>query len=353
MKAYFHQNRWMLLVSLLLVAAFMAGIVPPDSAAAGMLLAGVVAPFPVTPELTAVAIGYRNTALIADEVLPRVPVGLQSFKYTKYPKGTFFTVPETLVGRKGEPNTVEFSGEEVTDSTQDHALDDPVPNADIELARAQAMPDPLGRAVEGITDLLALAREVRAANLVLAAGNYAAANKNVALAGNTLWSDYTAGHSDPISDIMTGLDACIMRPNVMVLGNAVSSKLRRHPVILKSYNGTTGDTGIVPLRYLAELFELEQILVGQGWVNTAAKGRTPVMQRVWGNGVALIHRNKMADTQRGTTFGFTAQWGTRIAGSEYDGKIGMRGGQRVRAGESVKELITANDLGYLIAPAIA
>ncbi|MDO8932578.1 MAG: major capsid protein [Rhodocyclaceae bacterium] len=351
MKQYLKLN-WQPLLALTLIAvACMAGLVPHESVAAGGLLLGTVAPFPVTPQLTAVAIGYRNPALIADEVLPRVPVPLQSFKYTKYPKGTFFTIPETLVGRKGEPNTVEFTGEEVTDSTQDHALDDPVPNADIELARAQGMADPQMRAVEGITELLLLAREVRAANLVLDAAQYHADNK-VTLAGNDQWSAAHAD-SDPIADIMTGLDACIMRPNVMVMGNAVSSKLRRHPAILKAYNGTSGDAGIVPLQFLSELFELEQILVGQGWINTAKKGKAPVMERVWGKSAALIYRNRSADARGGTTFGFTAQWGTRIGGSEYSSKIGMRGGQIVRAGESVKELITANDLGYLIANAVA
>lgn len=352
MKQYLNHNRWMLLTVALVAIACFTGVLPHD-ATASVLLLGVVAPFPVTPELTAVAIGYKNTSLIADDVLPRVPVGLQSFKYTLYPKGTFFTVPETLVGRKGEPNTVEFTGTEVDSSTQDHALDDPVPNADIELARAQNMPDPQMRAVEGITELLLLAREARTAALVFDPAQYATGNKNTALGGNTLWSDFTAGHSDPVGNIMTGLDACIMRPNVMVMGNSVSSILRRHPAIVKAYNGTAGDSGIVPLQFLADLFEVEQVLVGQGWVNTAKKGRPPVLERVWGKSMALIYRNRQADTNRGTTYGLTAQWGTRIGGSEYSAKIGMRGGQIVRAGESVKELITANDLGYLISGAIA
>lgn len=318
----------------------------------GMILC-VAAPFPVTPELQAIALAYRNPTLIADQVLPRVPVGLQSFKYMSYPKGQLMTITETRVGRKGAPNEVEFTGTEVTDSTNDEALDDAVPQSDIDLAAAQNLPNPLGQAVEGLTDLIALKREVRAAALVLATGSYAAANKNTALSGNTLWSDFTAGHSDPVKDIMVGLDACVMRPNVAVMGNSVASVLRRHPAILKAYNGNAGDTGIVPLQFLADLFDLEDVFVGQGWVNTAKKGQAVNLSRVWGNGFALIYRNKLANTQRGATFGLTAQYGTRIAGSEYDGKIGMRGGQRVRVGESVKELLMANDLGYLIDQPIA
>lgn len=315
-----------------------------------LLLAMPLAAFPVTPELTAITIAYRNNRLIADEVLPRVPVGVQSFKYTKYPIGSFFTVPETKVGRKGQPNQVEFTGEEVTDSTVDHALDDAVPNADIENARnQQGVPDPQMRATEGLTDLIMLAREKRAADVVFAAGNYAAANK-ITLAGNDQWSDYA--NSDPIDDIMTALDSVIMRPNLFVMGNAVASKLRRHPDIVKAYNGTAGDAGIVPLEFVQDLFEIE-VKVGQGWLNTAKPGQPVSMARVWGKHAALVYRDKNADTQRGTTFGFTAQWGGRVAGSEFDKNIGMRGGQVVRVGESVKELITANDLGYLITDAVA
>ncbi|MDP1673369.1 MAG: major capsid protein, partial [Burkholderiales bacterium] len=164
------------------------------------------------------------------------------------------------------------------------------------------------------------------------------------------WSDYA--NSDPIDDIMTALDSVIMRPNLFVMGNAVASKLRRHPDIVKAYNGTAGDAGIVPLEFIQDLFEIE-VKVGQGWLNTAKPGQPVNMQRVWGKHAALVYRDKNADTQRGTTFGFTAQWGGRVAGSEYDKNIGMRGGQMVRVGESVKELLTANDLGYLITDAVA
>jgi len=339
------------LILLVMAIALMFGAwqpAPADSALGVSVLIGmVVAPFPVTPQLTAVALAYRNNAMIADAVLPRVPVGAQNFKYNSFPKGEMLVVPDTKVGRKGAPNTVEFTAIEVDGSTQDHALDDEVPNADIANAAAQpGMPDPLMRATEGVTELIVLAREVRAAALVFAAANYAGANK-VTLAGNDIWSTKHAD-SDPITDILTGLDVPMMRPNVMVLGQSASIALRTHPFIVKAYNGSEGANGVVPVSFIKDLFEMEEVVVGQGWVTSSKKGQAVVRVRVWGGDCALIYRNKQADTQRGVTFGVTAQWGARIAGSEYDGKIGMRGGQRVRVGESVKELLMADDLGYLI-----
>jgi len=49
----------------------------------------------------------------------------------------------------------------------------------------------------------------------------------------------------------------------------------------------------------------------------------------------------------------TGQWGSRIAGNIADPDIGMRGGVKNRVGWSHKEIITAPDLGYLIANAVA
>jgi hypothetical protein len=325
-----------------------ASLTPSDI---GLIAAATVAPFPIDPKLQAISLAYRNQKMIADEVLPRVTVGAQEFKYLSYPKGTFFTPPETRVGRRGRPNVVEVGGTEVTSRTFDEALDAEVPVSDINNAASQGMPNPVNRHVEVITDLLALQREVRAAALVFAAGNYAAANK-VALSSNDRW-DVDHVDSNPIADIVAGLDACVMRPNTMVLGRAVYSYLVRHKTILKAFNGTSGDTGIVPRSFLATLFELDEILVGDGLVNTAKPGQTPSLARAWGKHCALIYRNKMADTNGGVTFGYTAEWGQRVAGSWEDKDIGLRGGVRARVGESVREVMVANDLGYFIETAVS
>ena len=42
-----------------------------------------------------------------------------------------------------------------------------------------------------------------------------------------------------------------------------------------------------------------------------------------------------------------------IASFQADPNIGLRGGQRVRVGESVKELVTAPDLGFFFENAVA
>ncbi len=305
------------------------------------------APFPIQPQLTAIAIGYRNMSLIADALLPRTPVGKQDFKYLQYNLSDGFTLPDTRVGRKSRPNEVEFSATELTASTEDFGLEDPIPQADIDNAPPNY--DPLGRAVEKTTDLILLDREVRVANAVFNAATYGASNK-VTLAGASQFSDVT---SDPIKTIQDALDSCVMRPNVMTIGRAAFSVLARHPKIVKAVLGNAGDSGVARRQDIADLLELEEVLVGEAYLNTAKKGQAMALSRVWGKHIALTYRNKNADTGGGATFGLTAQWGGRIAGSIEDKNIGLRGGQRIRVGESVKELICAPDLGYFIQNAVA
>lgn len=305
-------------------------------------------PFPIQPELTAIAIAYRNQKAIADKVLPRVRVGKQEFKYAKVTLADGFTQVDDRVGRKSQPNQVSFTSTEVTDSTSDHALDDPVPQADIENAAPNQ--DPLGDSVQFTTNLIELNREVRTANLVFDPNQYGAANKST-LAGTSQWSDFA--NSDPVSAVLVALDSMVMRGNILVLGRAVATKLFTHPKVCKAIFGNNTDAGIVNRAQLAALFELDEVVVGEGWVNTAKKGQPVNMQRVWGKHASLIYRDSLADASRGTTFGFTAQFGDRIAGAVEDRDIGMRGGQRTRVGESVKEVITAPDLGYLFQSAVA
>lgn len=311
--------------------------------------------FPVNPELTAVAIGYRNPdeALIADSVLPRVPVG-QQFKWTKYNQQDGYTVPDTKVGRKSEPTVVDFGGTMVTDATADYGLDDVVPNEDIEAWEKMSKPqsggpvNPLMIATMQLTNLVNLAREIRVAAVVFNSANY---TYNTTLSGTSQWSDYT--NSNPISAIMTALDIPLIRPNKMTIGRAAYTVLRQHPKVVQAIYKTQQGAGTVSKQQLAELLEIDEILVGSGFVNTATKGQTPVYARVWGKHCAFHYTSLQAAQMLQPTYGWTGQFGSKIAGAIPEPKIGLSGSQRVRVGEKLKELVACPDVAYYFQNCVA
>lgn len=319
-------------------------------------------PFVVDPVLTAISVGFRNTAMmrIADQVLPRFGVSAERFKWTEYPMSEAFNIPDARVGRLGQPNQLVFTGTEKSDAVDDYGYDAPVPYSDVqaaEAARAQGRStfDPEAHAVEMVTDTLMNQREARVASMVFSLATYAA-DKRVTLSGTSQFSDYT--NSDPISVIKTGMAATtILTPNTMVMGREVWNRLNSHPRIVNAIKGNVSNAGIVSREQFLELFAGEgitQLLIGDAMVNTAKPGQTPVFARAWGKHVALIHQNPMATVEGGgITFGLTAEYGGRISGRIEDENIGLQGGFRIRTGERVKEVIIARDVGYFIQNAVA
>lgn len=309
-------------------------------------------PFFVDPYLTSIAVAYRNGLMIADSVMPRIPVLREVFRYYKYEKADKFTVPDTKVGRKGQTHEIEFGSTETTGQVVSYGLEDPIPNDDLVNAAGSPV-DPLGQSAENLTDLIELDREVRVAAVVFNAANYATANKET-LAGSTQWSH---ADSNPVNAILAALDAMIFRANKMVLGRAVFTRLIQHPKVVAAalpLGGNAATGGKVTRQALADLFELQEVLVGEGWVNSNKRGKEASLARVWGDSCALLFVDGNANTGNGrVTFGYTAQWQQRVAGQFQDTNIGLRGGVRVRVGESVKEVITANDLGYLFSDCLA
>lgn len=301
-------------------------------------------PFPVDPVLTGIAIAYRNGRHIADRILPRLTPVLDKklFKYNIFSFGEMITIPDTKVGRKSEPTTVEFGMTEQPAETVDYGLDSVIPNDDIK--NAPPGYDPRAHSTQRLTDLVDLDREKRVSDIVFDPDTYGADNKEL-VSGTSKW---THADSKPIKQIEDAKTKMVMRPNVGVMGRGVWSVLRTNPSVLRALTASGSADGMAKLEAVRDLLELDEILLGETWLNSAKPGQPVQRVRLWGNHFSMFYRDGLATSQGETpTFGFTAQFGTRVAGAIDEPKIGLRGSVRVRSGESVKEVISGPDLGYL------
>lgn len=306
-------------------------------------------PFPVDPVRTGISIAYKNEELIADQVLPvATPVPRDDFTYLEYPLAQGITVPNMDMGRRSEAPTIEVTATETSSRVKGYALSDLVPNDDIKDAPEGY--DPLNHATEVVTDLVLLGRELRTAGLVFNAGTYGSDYK-VQLSGDSQWSDVD---SDPFTAMWNALEVPLVRPNVAVFGRATWNGMATNPKLITKLYGSGSTRGKARLQDLAEELEIERIIVGAARVNSAQPGQTPVLARAWGKHAALLHINKLANNERGMTFGMTVPGNVRRAVRIIDEpKVGIGGSQRVQVEDKVKELITAANCGYFFQDAVA
>ena len=318
-------------------------------------------PFPVDATMTAIAIGYRNdpSEMIHAKVLPAVQVTSGRFTWLSYPIEEAFTVPELEVGRKGQPAQVEFTAKEEEGSISHYGLDDVIPITDIDEAAAARKArtstyDPENAAVESLTRLVMLGRELRASKIVQNPDNYDV-SRRLALTGTDQFSDFS--DSDPYDVLNAAMTKpLVYRANTVSMGMEVWEVTKRHPKLIKAAKGGLAEDGAISRAQFAELLEIapDRLLIGASMVNIAAKGQAVNLARVWGKSIQChyVDPRKQSTMDNILTWGFTAEQESRIAGSIPAPNVGIKGGKQVRVGEMVKEVVCAKSLGYIIQNAI-
>ena len=114
-------------------------------------------------------------------------------------------------------------------------------------------------------------------------------------------------------------------------------------------------SGLVSRQAVADLFELDRILVGDVWLQSANRGQAANYTRIWGKHASLLHIRRPAGTRDpAPTWGFTAQALAIQIGMSTEPSRGVGEGSRVvKISEELKELVTWNTAGYLFRNAAA
>jgi len=293
--------------------------------------------------LSGVSVRYTNEEMIADQVMPVVPVRKESDKYYIYTRA--WRLPQSKRAVGAEANEVEWNVSTDTYQCEEYALKDLVPdrvrdNADNPL-------DADVDATENLTELITLGREKRVADIAFAAGTYG--TQTSALTGANRWDDYAG--SDPIGDVRSAKAvvhaASGKTPNVMVIGYQAHLKLLDHPDILERIKYT--QRGVITADILASVFEVDRYLVGKALYDSSQEGGTESLGYVWGKNVALLYAEGSPGLKR-VSFGYQFQSrGFRVKKWREE----KRDGDFVEAGEVRDEHIIAAPCGYLYTTVIS
>lgn len=300
--------------------------------------------------LTNLSVKYRNEDLIGTQLMPVVSVGKLSARYMTYSKRDRLAGPDDQVSGRSEANEIAETRSFDTYSCKSYALRQYLEATD--LLNQDAPLNEMADLIAAINDQLELKEEMRIASILTTTGNFAG-NTNT-LAGTAQWSDFTTGVSDPMKDIQAALAGIWSGFGATRLVGYCSldvyNTLRRHPKVLDVLKYV--QPGYPMRQALANLFDLDDILVGKAWKDTANIGAAASYSKVWGKffGVLRVANNP---TTQSAAFGHTFRMGQKVTSEWFDPKLGVDGGYWGKVGFHEDHKIVAADTGWLIAGAIA
>lgn len=311
--------------------------------------------------LAELSIQYGNDDFIGLELMPAILTPKKSDTFYTYNKADRFKGPSSdEVGDYGDAVEIEEGRGTDTYACVPRATKKKIAASTI--ANEDAPLDEMMDLGEAVAEVRALRREIRIAAVVLAAANYATANK-ATLAGADQWNSATGGN--PIKNMHTA-DAALFRgrgpaDTVAFSGLSEYQVLSRHADILGLFIYGGASPGLATPDMIARLVGWDRYLVGRARQDTATEGDASVYARIW-DGFFGVVRVMRRPSIRNVAFGVTMRWtapgmlgsnGGIVTKQWYDPTQGFGGTYWHEQGEAEHHKALCNDAGYLFTSPIA
>lgn len=246
---------------------------------------------PIDEVLTAISVGYfqADPGFIADKVFPIVPVKKQAAKYYVFPANE---MNRDTAERRAPAS--ESAGDERTVSSDNYSCETYALHEDVPIEKVKNFAgtpyDPKAGAAQNIAHKMRLRHEAQFLADYMKAGVWSTDITGVASAPSTNEVlKLTAAGSDPIGYVedwkeavgaLTGVE-----PNTMAIGRRVWTALKNHVSIVERLKYTQSDA--ISLQIVADILEIEKLVVSKAIINSAARGATPAVDYMFSDGLFL------------------------------------------------------------------
>lgn len=303
-----------------------------------------------SPLLSQIAVDYKNRSYIADQVLTPVGVPKMLGQYLLWDQGVTFKTPKTEMAQNATANMIDLKATKTPFTLKTHALQalidelerDQAPEAQIEMMKTLKL-----------QNAILLQREIDVAAQLCSSS---VITQNEDLGGADCWS---ASTGTPITDVMAAADTLPIRPNTLVLGRDSWSALRTNAQVLDALRGVAAP-GTATVDQVKMLLDLDRILIGDAFVDTAGENLAADKQLIWqesgGGGMALlcyVTPNAPSPLMDSPTLGYLPTLGgggaptTRVY-RWTDQNVGTGGGAtHIKAETAYGVLVSAPDMGFL------
>lgn len=268
--------------------------------------------------LANLAVGWTSPALIGRELMPVVPAPIQSGKYIVFPRGEERIENDTL-GLDDYPKMDSSGFSDDTYACEDHARGDFLNDKTAANANTVATQRVVsqGRAVLRLTRKLMINHEQAVATALSDASAYR----------SSLTQDFDSGAANFDLDDHNGIHIIRgfademelqtgFRPNTLTIARDAWTRAMKDPNFLANFSQNVPTPQQV-MAWLAAAVEVDRVLIAGATMNTADKGQTPVMARLWQSNAMWLTYNEPGVEWETPALGKTFAW--QLPGRGADG----------------------------------
>jgi hypothetical protein len=310
----------------------------------------------INKPLTNISVAYFNKdqSFIATRVFPEVPVMKKSDVYFTYPKEQWFRTDA-----KERPPSTESAGSGYEISTDNYSCTRFALHKDVDdeiRANADQPLNPDREATLFVSRQMGLKREKDWGSKFFIASLWTGSSTGGDITPGTKWS---AAGSSPIEDIDAQIDAMHQktgyRPNKLVLPRLVWTKIKNNSDFIDRIS--VNQTRLVTVELLKTLLELDEVLIADAIENTAAEGKTAVMNWVYGKHALLCYsapNPSLMEPSAGYTFNWTNFLGAGGQGQRFKKfRMELITSDRVEGEMYYDQKVVATDMGVFFKDVIA
>lgn len=298
-------------------------------------------------------LAMEQSGYIGSQVLPVFDVPEQAGTYPVIPVEQLLKDPETKRSNKSGYNVLDWEFDDATYRCDEHGLKSPIDD------RAARMYRNFFDA-EVITAMNLRSAVLRAAEKRVAAKLFNATTFSGQVTSITNeWDGNHTSDATPIVNVNTAVNAVYDRtgiwPNALVINRKVFRNLRLldeiKDAIAASGAGDPNKQSDITPQMLAQVFDLEMVIVAGGSKNTADEGQSASIEQVWSSEYAMVTKVAKTNNYAEPCIGRTLHWsedGSSIGGTveQYRDEDLRADVYRVR--HDVDEKILYTEVGQLL-----
>jgi hypothetical protein len=254
--------------------------------------------------LSQIAINYRPSGMIGDQVFPIVPVQKETDSYPVFNRGEAFAIEKTIRTRTTEAYRVTRSVSSAQYAVKNYALAHDTPIEDranmdaawqfeLEAGQARYLQDKL---------MLDMDRRILSTAVAGVSTTFVCGSSWIA----------ASNPGDPFSMIVQAAEhikaTTAQNPNSIIFGWRALQWARRNINMRNLVNGTNNGGGILSRAQIQNALEMERMLAAEAFYNPSNENKTATFSTVFPADAVMIYYAPTAPSRETPSFGYCFRW---------------------------------------------